>query len=236
MQLLAALPNAADTAEPFDKKRKHETGSAGSAGGVDLSHEDTKKLLELISKMVLNNTQQIRAMRSILLLCYSIPTQNKMVATVSSTMRQYDGLKQQYSTKEEKLAAIGPHHVQAWNAIVSNLEEVAKKENIKTLVKEEQVNPVEHYVQTMTEEAKSKGIMMHQLVQQQVKYCRIVDTYQKKINRRLEVNFAENSTSAVFWSKIAEQLIMQMTDVKRLPGIAPPGDMERRLQAALEAM
>eukprot|EP00929_Paragymnodinium_shiwhaense_P041300 TRINITY_DN21468_c0_g1_i1.p2 TRINITY_DN21468_c0_g1~~TRINITY_DN21468_c0_g1_i1.p2 ORF type:complete len:204 (-),score=38.23 TRINITY_DN21468_c0_g1_i1:232-843(-) len=202
-----------------------------------MSNRDTIKLLELLCKLVLNNTQQLRAMRSILLQCYSIPTGTPVVAQIANTMRWYDGLKSQHQSKEEKLAAIGPHHVQAWNALVTYLEKVSV--DTKKTVKTEDVQdicPVKKYCQDVKKEAESAGVQLHLLIQQQVRYCRVVDTFQKKFNRRLEVNFAEASTTDKFWKSSAEQLIVGITGVRRLPGIAPPGDMERRIQAELEAM
>eukprot|EP00929_Paragymnodinium_shiwhaense_P041307 TRINITY_DN21468_c0_g3_i3.p2 TRINITY_DN21468_c0_g3~~TRINITY_DN21468_c0_g3_i3.p2 ORF type:complete len:267 (-),score=55.76 TRINITY_DN21468_c0_g3_i3:102-902(-) len=219
---------------------KRKTDRLASLSGADASNHETNKLLELLCKLVLNNTQQLRAMRSIFLLCYSIPTGTAVVGQIANSMRWYDGLKSQYTSKEEKLVAIGPHHVHAWNTTITYLEKLSE-ESKKTIKiqqdgKEVEVCPVKKYILDIKKEAQAAGVELHYVVQQQVRYCRMVDTYQKKICRRLEVNFAEKSTSDLFWKATAEPLLLMVPGVRRLPGIAPPGDMERRIQAELEAM
>eukprot|EP00929_Paragymnodinium_shiwhaense_P039950 TRINITY_DN20906_c0_g1_i3.p2 TRINITY_DN20906_c0_g1~~TRINITY_DN20906_c0_g1_i3.p2 ORF type:complete len:166 (+),score=24.47 TRINITY_DN20906_c0_g1_i3:296-793(+) len=161
-----------------------------------------------------------------------------LVKKMADSKRSYDALKSKYSTKEEKLLAVGPHHVQAWNALVSYMEEQSMEMKLTTKSEDGStpVCPVKQYIATMTKEAQNRQLPMHRVVQHHVRYCRMMDTHQKKMARRLEVNFVENTASERFWRETAVEILLSHKEVRILPGIAPPGDMERRLQATLEEL
>eukprot|EP00929_Paragymnodinium_shiwhaense_P079726 TRINITY_DN41558_c0_g1_i1.p3 TRINITY_DN41558_c0_g1~~TRINITY_DN41558_c0_g1_i1.p3 ORF type:complete len:229 (+),score=74.86 TRINITY_DN41558_c0_g1_i1:841-1527(+) len=223
MPLLDALPSAIVHGEAL-KKRGRVEGDAGMS--IDHTDKDTKKLLLLLCKLALNSAQQIRCLRSIVLSCYAVPTESEIVKGISRSMQAYDALKDKYSSKEEKIEAIGPHHIHAWDSLLRGIE-------TKLNVNKELMGMIAKYEETTKEIAAKEKMQIHKVLQREVKYCRIMNTFNKRVTRRLEVSFAEGSNSQQMWNCI-EPHFLNMPDHKKLPGIAPPGDMERRIQAALE--
>eukprot|EP00974_Lingulodinium_polyedra_P092483 8959637-Lingulodinium_polyedra.AAC.1 len=66
-----------------------------------------------------------------------------------------------------------------------------------------------------------------------VKYCRIAKTNSNN-DKRLELNMVENSEAQNIWFTTVEKAWLVQERSHRLPNMAAPGDMERKIQEFLD--
>eukprot|EP00972_Heterocapsa_arctica_P081105 11950558-Heterocapsa_arctica.AAC.1 len=108
-----------------------------------------------------------------------------------------------------------PHH-HAWEALLAWVTTVTSSASESKLIKDYCEFIKKDPVKTLTE---------------QVRHVRVCKCYNKDM-KKLEVNTKQDSRSYHIWQIMKEKLIG--AGCRELAGIAPPGDLERRIQKALD--
>ncbi len=67
----------------------------------------------------------------------------------------------------------------------------------------------------------------------EVNYCRIAKAWDKRFIK-LQVNCVPQTASWKLWQRIKEKIVLVPDKYVELPGIAPEGDMEKKLQEFLK--
>lgn len=184
--------------------------------------EEVKNIISTIAKLSLSTALSVRAIKSILLTCYMAAAAAPLVqAATAATGARHDmkeKLKADTSkTRQQKEDLLGYAHIHAWNGILKaalNTLKGAAHENLKQYM-------MKHAALGWKATAKM------------VKYCRIAKTNSKN-DKRLELNMVENSEAQNIWFTTVEKAWLVQERSHRLPNMAAPGDMERKIQEFLD--
>mmetsp|Transcript_87305 Transcript_87305/g.282666 ORF Transcript_87305/g.282666 Transcript_87305/m.282666 type:complete len:216 (+) Transcript_87305:136-783(+) len=208
-QLMPKGRDAPGADEPHPKR-------VATAAGLSADKE-TQRLFTMVIKLCLSVSQQTRALKSILLTCYSLPASESLVDRVKEATTGWSHAVKDKSRTQRK--EYGEPHIHAFNAFMGwMLTEYDKDPKIKQVLTE--------YQATLT------GGMME--LAAQVRYFHINKCFDRQC-KRLEVTFRVGSDTERMWS-IIEPALMQRRGWEPLPSMAPPGDLERKLQKYLDGI
>eukprot|EP00971_Amphidinium_carterae_P232498 4614056-Amphidinium_carterae.1 len=146
-------------------------------------------------------------MKSILLTCYSLPTEEEVVPLIKEATKGWAEATKSM-TREQKRAH-GEPHVYAFNAFMGWA--MTKYSNDTDLT-----------ATLMQYQTKFPNM---QALSREVKYFRVAKTYNKDF-KRLEVNFRVGSDTELMWNML-ERALLKRAQWEPLPSMAPPGDLER---------
>ena len=205
------------TSEEGDKKRvRRDDSDKGKSGGkVD------DKIVTSMAKLCLANAMQVRALRQIVMECVRIPTDCEFVESSAMATKAYGDkvreMEDQGTSQEDIKNKVGIPHVHIWNAMLKTLREKitdgTKAQKIDTYI--ESIRPIGW-----------KGIA------RDVRYVRVAKMYQKEY-KRLEISVRPSTTAAEVWC-IMHEALLELKGAKDLEGMAPPGDLEHKLQDRLD--
>ena len=183
---------------------------------------DLKKITTVLAKLCLSNALRARCLQSILLTVLLVPESDPFVKVGLEATKQWtDKVK---SASREERDKLGLPHVHCFNAMLSLcLRKLTEKgghdeqvATINTYCNQSQAatNPVQH-------------------IASDVRYWRIQRNFDRDF-KRIELN-VNIGTKAHAVSLIVKDMLIQQEGVREMPGIAPAGDLERKVQAWLDS-
>ena len=194
--------------------------------------------MELVSKLCLANSHQSRLLRAIVIDCYRVKTDDKyVVAHKEGTVQFAETAKSMKGnerlTQEEIKEKIGIPSVHGFNAM------------LKLMIKEKVPNH-----EKLTEAATLwKTQLGWKTINAHVRHCRISKMYKREFKRLeiscpLEQNIVpgqipdtvDGLTPSWACVQMRQVLMKGSNPMMPLEGIAPAGDMERRIQENLDSM
>eukprot|EP00929_Paragymnodinium_shiwhaense_P097195 TRINITY_DN58950_c0_g1_i1.p2 TRINITY_DN58950_c0_g1~~TRINITY_DN58950_c0_g1_i1.p2 ORF type:complete len:220 (-),score=56.63 TRINITY_DN58950_c0_g1_i1:321-980(-) len=197
----------------------------GEQKGAKKEHTADDLPKEAMVKGILKCLQDGRILRSIVLECIELPTDNKYVLAASHATQHYMELAKSYANTEgeKKNKEIGQPHYHVWSGWMCALETELKEKG-----REEEAKKVHDYCQKFKQMGE-QGIL---LAMDQVKYA-----YKAKTNlggrKRLEMATVPSTESSEMMALLVQQL-RQQENARVPPGRAPKGAQERELQRWLD--
>lgn len=190
-----------------NKRKAAGPAATGSEGGI-------KELLDLVAKLSLANALSSRVLKSIVLDVMHVPITNEIVQAMMTATKNFAEAHRPAS-KEERDKMGMPHH-HAWNAM---LEKIAA---------EAPLGIESRAIKDYSDFVKNDPV---KICTAQVRHVRVCKCYDKTM-KKLEVNCFPGSQSYLLWQVLKDYL--KGKGCKELPGIAPMGDLERRIQKAID--
>ena len=183
--------------------------------------DDVKHVLSLVAKLSLSNDQQTRAMRAILLDCIKLPSDCEVAkAIMEATTKWHENIKE-VPANQGRFEKHGLPHLHAWNSMVAWFKFTQQDHLIQASIKE------------YTAEFENLPLgerFLH--LSDQVLHVRLAKNFDKDY-RRLECNFKQNSPSERMYAMM-KPFLLRIPDAHALPGIAPAGDIAKKLQQWLD--
>ena len=180
--------------------------------------------MEIFAKLLLSLDLQVRGLRSILLDCVAIATSSMYIQKGSEATKKwndaYNKLKEDGATPKAAKGQLGLPHVHLWNALLGTFKERATKA---------QNQPAVQQVTEYLEQAQPLGVKGMASV---VKFVRINKMYSSE-HKRLEVNVKPDTIHEKMWHTIRAD-ILTLPESNHLEGMAPPGDLTRKVQEWLD--
>jgi hypothetical protein len=193
-------------------RRRREDGQSARQGDTD--EEKMAALLSIVAKLCLANALSCRVLKSVVLDVMHVPIGHKAASSALEATRAY-AVAHKPATPAVRASMGMPHH-HAWEALLSWVQEdkpsAADSKTLADYCEFVKKDPVK----TLT---------------MQVRHVRIAKCFNKDM-KKLEVNTQQDSRSYLVWQIMKAKLIS--AGCKELAGIAPPGDLERRIQKALD--
>ena len=187
-------------------------------------HADTVKIMAITAKLCLSSALQVRAIKSILIRVWMVPSDHPLVTEAMANTRKFAELSKQLTqdskTSDQRIDFIGLPHEHVWNALITVLLADLEKKKEDLAVKEKIVF-IQEYCANMTQAG-------HRALLREVAYARVQKCYEREF-RKLELNVAEGTPSHQVFSYLVD-FLERTPNVVEKPGQAPPGDLERRLQ------
>ena len=196
-----------------DKDKGSKRARQGDRG--DSEAEAMRALLTQVAKLSLANALSARVMRSIVLDVMHVPASSAVITAIMAATRAFAEAHRPASA-QERLGMGMPHH-HAWNALI----ETVKRDAPSGAFECKAIEDYSAFVKTDPVTILTK----------QVRYVRVTKCYDKTM-KKLEVNCYPDCQSYKLWQVIKAFLLKG--GCKELPGLAPPGDLERRIQKALD--
>ena len=195
------------------------------------------KLMELLAKLCLANSLQTRLLRAIVIDCFRVKTDNKyIVAHKEATIHFAEtakSLKENESLSPEEIKErIGIPSVHGFNAM------------LKAMIQDK----VPGYEKLTEAVALWKSQQGWRTIHMHIRHCRVAKMYKSEFKRLevscpLEQNCQAGAAPATVdgltptWAWVQMKAVILKTDgFMTLEGIAPAGDMERRVQEYLDSM
>lgn len=188
-----------------------------------------KEILVQMSKLCLSNALQVRTLRAVSIECFRIPADSHWIVACKESTQKWTKLIE--AAKDAGPAArdkIGPPHVYVINAIFKRVLEVTKDTDTE--------------LHTKMSNACSQWSSWKD-INDVVKHAKVSKMYQQDV-KRLEVacpmsmvcnlQDSDHITPAWMWLK-AKSLLLKDSTVRELAGMAPKGDLERKLQDFVDA-
>ena len=226
--------------------------------------ERVSQLTDLIAKLVLSNSLSCRVLRAIVIRCYKLQTNSKYIVLFKEAKAKYiedqSTAKAQGHSNEAFKNEVGIPSVWGTNALFKHLINLIKEdlEKIQKMSKEDQESKKEEYNKLGNqlksfETATNTWIQVGgwKLVHKAVPHAVVSKMFQNS-EKRLEMScpllgqvrmnpdqyMIQHAGQAVFRP---EHLMIALherlcKDGSEMLGIAPPGDLERKIQAHLDEM
>ena len=189
-------------------------------GGTE---EESAKLVKLVAKLTLSNALQCRVLRAVSLSCYKISSKSQFVTVALTATKGYSE-KSKDVPKAERVTMLHHPHTHVFNAWLSMM---------KTKLKDgEPQKMLALYLQLM--ESMGGAVKALQEMGKGCKYARITKMYDQE-HKRLEVNFRDISDEAKLWEACVLPAVLA-EGATQLEGVAPQGDLERRIQESLQEL
>ena len=198
------------------KRHRKDDGDKGKTGSkVD------EKVVTSMAKLCLANSMQIRALKQTVMECARIPTDNDFVESSAMATKAYGDkvreIKDQGVSQEDVKNRVGIPHVHIWNAMLKTLRE--------KITDGTKAQKIDSYIEALRPVG-WKGLA------RDVRYVCVAKMYQKA-HKRLEISVRPSTMSAEVWCIMHESLL-ELKGAKDLEGMAPPGDLEHKLQDWLD--
>ena len=222
---LASLPTTMDL---LGDLRANEQGAAARPatrrrrGDTEAERIDQlQKIVQILAKLCLSSALQVRTLKAcvveVMRVGASSPFVDKAMAAVQSYVQAAKTVE-----KEDVQDRIGLVHHHVFNSFMSTALEVLKEAPEGLEVKK--------YVDEM--KAMERSAMWSKL-QNEVRHCRIVKAFDKKY-KKVEVYVVVGSQAEAVWKYVVVAMSKADKAYKPLCGIAPRGDLERKIRAFLE--
>ena len=204
-----------------------QAANAAKRQAVGASGNDRDRLMQVFAKFLLSLDMQMRGIRSILILCYSIEASTSFVTEGLLATKKWNEELQRLKEVEgkssrEAKAQLGLPNIHLWNAMI--------KCTLQSLEKKAERKADYDFTKAYCDELQKSGAVKE--LSRQVKYCRLAKMHDNS-RKRLEINISETSPSYKIWM-IMEKEILAIRTTEVLEGIAPPGDLNRQVHKFLE--
>lgn len=198
---------------------REQGGAPAKRMAVGGTSSELNKHVVLLSKLVMNNSMNVRHIQGAIFETWRLPVSSEFVIAMKEATRLHADAMKQAGNTAAKADQLGPPHLHAWNSILKTL----KAKNGSMTEPERQM--LDAYIKEVTPGG-WKGL------QDQVKYCRVRKTYDKDYH-----NFdlmIQPGTLAFQVRPLLFKLLAMDTQAKLLPGHAAMGALERGCQAWLD--
>jgi len=200
------------------KSRKKDTTAS--------DEERFKELLALMCKLCLSNSQQVRTLKACTMRVFIVETKCNFYTEGRKEIDRYLQAAPEYSTQEDKEANIGLIHHQLWNAFLALAEKGHSEQ------------PESHAGKTMLSKyiaevnGMDKALRMSMMAKEvrHIKFAKAFD----KANKKLEIMILPGSKSETVFEESVLPVMKLEKGFKEKHGVAPKGNLERRLQSWLE--
>ncbi|CAK0789186.1 unnamed protein product [Prorocentrum cordatum] len=195
------------------------------------SQHDLAALVLLIAKLALSTAMSPKMTRAIGLDKYQVSESSEYFAQGRKYTESYAEAAKTFGKdqKQQKIAAHAHPHVHVWNAWLM----AAKKELAEKDLNPPQASNLDAYIAKKKNGSTDSKEYLHTLMKE-VRYARCCKTYDNKI-KRLEANVVTNCDSDICFQQVTVPLRIRSKAVK-LEGVAPLGDLERRIQTAIDEL
>ena len=186
------------------------------------------KQLDLVTRLCLNNQQQIRLLRSVvietILIKVDTPSAKAMFAATKSFSEQMSDMDKEI--KETLPIGLGHHH--RYNALLGIVKEAISK--TASASNSNADKDIKEFCTSMV----AAGPAKFENLQKEIKAFNLTKAFDKA-TKKLEVAVVQGSKAAHIWESYLRPFIVQHEKAKVKVGQAPQGDLERRLQDILDA-
>eukprot|EP00404_Azadinium_spinosum_P041757 CAMPEP_0180830898 /NCGR_PEP_ID=MMETSP1038_2-20121128/76053_1 /TAXON_ID=632150 /ORGANISM="Azadinium spinosum, Strain 3D9" /LENGTH=218 /DNA_ID=CAMNT_0022874065 /DNA_START=528 /DNA_END=1181 /DNA_ORIENTATION=+ len=195
--------------------KRHAVGAAAKDAGILL-------IINLIAKLCLSSALQVRVLRSIVINVYRVPLLSPFIEKGMDATRKFGEMAKKLrdggATSDQVHARTFAH---LWNALITVLISgltalVTSKPDVQ-----KHLDKVQQYCRNM----KDAGIVTLTASLKYVKISRAWDRDHKK----LEISVDDSSPSFPIY-QILHEFLIQQDGIAELPGMAPAGDLERKIQ------
>ena len=200
------LPMAPSAETAQAKKRKGE-----EATQLQTKPHQAKNDSELMMKLLLNNTQRIRVIEGCLLETYRAPSNHPLIQAMITEARRYAQRTQELGKGHD----LGPPTKYVWRAMLRWISENAGRSDEKLVVDE--------YLAAWAEFSAGRNSNFSVMM----RHCKVLKAFDKDVKKIVLCIDLGGLADAVRASLVAAKFIP-------LEGSAPPGAMERQLQAKLK--
>ena len=218
-----------------DKEEKTTETASKRRGIMPKEEQEVKKILKYLIKLSLNSAQQLRMLKGVMIWTCSMLADNRYIEAIKKSTKEYDNvvtnLKDKKESADDIRENVGIPCVWAFNGAM------------KELVKEKKESPQNKILDNIKEAAKG---WTWKTLHSEVPHFRISkmrDQDRKRIELACpkmfllldqQISEATKITPAVVCMLLV-QSFEQERRYREMRGQAPAGDLERRLQAALES-
>ena len=214
----------ASTAAPSARRRKREEGHGNGTDGSQTAaeHSNLRKLTAMVAKLTLSCALQVRVIKSILLEVFLVKEDSPVAQAMMAATKKYSETADTVA-KDLRVKSLGLPHHWAWNALMA--------ECLKFTSNKQAYEEYSQYVAGCTA---SNPLAVYDLFHVEMKYARLQKCWAKDM-KRLEVNCTPGTKTAALWEVMKTDLRNQKWASERR-GMAPPGDLEEKIQTMFEKM
>lgn len=188
------------------------------ARAVGSSNKDNEKLMVLIAKLCLANSLACRVLKSVTLEVVLLKASSGMAVSMLEAGRNFAKAAESLSAKV-KFEKLGTPHLHVFNAALKVALEGTDDQAAKKTISD--------YTTRITAAGTAKYTMMAA----EIKHWRINKCFDREL-KRLEFNIPESSPAKPV-AHVVVAHILSHCGGERKPGMAPPGDLERKIQEAV---
>ena len=212
------------------KRRQTEAVATPVDGHLQDSEDDevspgmlSISLTKCLVKLALSTKLDTRVLRSICIITYLIDGASHAATAVKAATQSF-AVKHKAAAPGQERDRLGSPHIHAWNALIVSAMQHLTDGLMKT--------------QLQAYATKMKG--KSQQLYYEVKHVRLAKAWARpgQETKKLELNLREGSDSEQVWSAVLDPWLMkgkpEGNAAVRKFGIAPMGDMERRMQTWLD--
>ena len=207
-----------------DTQGGHKVRKTDAAASPE-SSDRMQAMMITLSKLCLNNSQHIRALRAIVIECGMIPIDGPHAQVLRAATKKHATLKAQLRSEGKDVAFIndlaGPAHVAAWHGIAAATSK--RLRDTATTASLEEAASLDAIRQEFLD-------MGHLKASKIVRHCRLAKENKESKLARFEVTIADDTPrkimEAVVWKDI-----LSVKGAHSLPNMAPPGGLEERVQS-----
>ena len=203
-------------------------GQAKKARKGESESEKIKRLeslMLLVVKLSLSSAQAVRVLKSCTIDVYRLSSAECFVVKAMAALDQFISTSKSYEDKALQMEEIGLPHHHIFNSLMGTALEVFENQ-----LKEPEAPEIKAYIGAM---GKMDRKDMWNMWQSQVRHCKIVKAFDKKF-KKLEVHIVQGTEALKLWNLVVQAMSIKDKSFKILAGIAPRGDLERKLQDYLE--
>lgn len=186
---------------------------------VGVAPKDMINIIGTIGKLSLNSAQQTRALKNILIDVFRVPTDFPMAAAMRAATKGFVEAAQRIVDPVARTERLGVPHVHAWNACIKTYKLALEASSAQA--DKDTLGEIVQYIGMKNKEG-WKGVAS------EVTYARVRKNYNKDFVC-LEFNVRDATASRPLYESM-KKWINTLPDTSELPGVAPPGDLERKVQ------
>eukprot|EP00929_Paragymnodinium_shiwhaense_P058644 TRINITY_DN29378_c0_g1_i1.p2 TRINITY_DN29378_c0_g1~~TRINITY_DN29378_c0_g1_i1.p2 ORF type:complete len:167 (+),score=46.10 TRINITY_DN29378_c0_g1_i1:214-714(+) len=160
---------------------------------------------------------------------FLLPLEQDLVELFKDTTKKWSEASEA-TDPSKRLENIGQPYHHTWHTMLEwALGSEKATEMDKTDIKEYSVQ-----VESLLSSPETRHKVIYTLMEEHVGYCRIVKCHDKA-KKRLEVSVMPGSPAAKPWAAVI-RILSATTGVSRRPGMAPPSELEQRVQQLIEKL
>ena len=178
------------------------------------SNKEITRVVSILTKLSLSNAQQARFLKAIVMDSFRLPAESDLIVKAKEATQAFAT---QAKTTHDK-DKLGLPHIHIWSAFLAVLKQHANHDTKAKL---------DEYIAKM-------GPLGWKVINEQVKHVRVRKNFDKQFVT-VEIAIVRGSDSSAVY-EIMKEYIKTIRDAIELPGTAPSGDLERKLQAWLDSI
>jgi len=178
--------------------------------------------IQILSKLTLANTQDVRALRGISMTTYLVPVQSPVQEALANAGSAYSEAVSKLTPEEKRAAKLGIPAYHRWNALLSHY--LARLDGAPKAA-------IQAYIDDMATKSEAERMIR---LSDGLRHLVLRKSYNRDV-KKVEVAFVPTSAEDRLWREVIRPLFVAEDGVRAVAGAPPPGDLERKLQARLNA-